>query len=1044
MGDFKDAFVARFGADTSEFDKALKKLERNTKSSMEKVTAVTNASAVAFAGLASAVAFTTAVFVKFEKGLIAVQKTTNLSDKEIENLGDDLLNISKTAPVAISSLLSISEAAGQLGITGRQNVVKFTDTVAKLEATTNLQGEEAAKTLARILNVTGENVESVDKLGSAFVKLGNEVAASEAEIATNTAEVAKSTAIFGIGAANATALGASMAELGIQAEIGGSVVGRAFIKIKDGIDNGGESLAALSRATGIASKDLKQAFEKDATGVFVKFLKSIKNVTAAGGNATQFLEQFGLKGAGVGKVLAPLALRVEGVEKNLIRANTEFANATALEDEFTKASESVAAQLEVTKNKITAAQIELGEKFAPVILEVSKKVGGLFESFSNLDEGTIATIARIGLAATVFAGIITTLGLVTKAVMVLRVALIGLGVGTGTGPLVMVVTALGVLAAGVVSFWATAVDETEEAEKKIAKAAKKIEKETKKAAEATAKAWSEAINAWKGETPTDLWEKQRLANIKQRAKEEKEAAAAAKEEVKLLREKEAAKNDLRVEANRKALKAREKHAEDMNAVGRDFLRTQLELVNEEVAKVTLALKRKNDQLRSIGRTFLQEQQAADASAGIAKQAAQDEIEASQVASFQEFRRKIAAQQTAFETAEAAHIAKMQSVGQAFLTAQTTKDAAEETALKDHYAKMIALNAKYLKDKEAQEGDATTEIVTPITTGSQSLDTILVTLGSKLQGLSGAIAAYNSNVSFSGNLPGMAVGAGIDLLMSNEEFAAAFEELNTIIGEVLAPVIVELIPILESIGEVLIALSPLIEKMVPAIKTVALVISEFINLFVPLIDTIDELVENITSMFESFSSHFESLTSTLSSLKDVFTNVGEFIKSLSTVISGLSTALSSIGTLLTTLSTSLTSVATTVSTLTTGMSSLTTAVVALTEPINSLISAMDSFNPFSGGGGGSGLFGFHEGGFIEDNKATTIPSIMRPNIHDTQLVATQPGEFIIPKDTSSKLMNYLKNIPSGGGKQSVNVTIGFTDDAVNYITEKQRENTVLDT
>ena len=1037
MGDFKDAFVARFGADTKEFDKALKKLEKNTKASMEKVTAVTNTAAVAFVGLASAVALTTAEFIKFEKGLIGVQKTTNLSDQEIEKLGDDLINIAKKAPIAIDSLLSISEAAGQLGISGRENIVKFTDTIAKLGATTDLQGEEAAKTLARILNVTGENVDSVDKLGSAFVKLGNEVAASEAEIAETTKEVAKSTAIFGIGSANAVALGASLAELGIQAEAGGSIVGKAFIAIKNGIDKGGDSLKRFSDVTGIAAADLKQSFEKDATGVFVKLLRAIKNVNDVGGNTTQFLNSLGLEGIRVNKVLAPMALRVEGVEKNLVRASTEFENATALETEFALKSKSVAAQLEITKNKITAAQIALGDKFAPIVLEVTEKVGDLFESFSELDEGTLSTISQFGLAAVAFTGIITTIGLVTKAILTLRVAVVALG--AGTGPFGLVVTALGLLATGVASFWLTAVDNTKEAEEKLKASSEKIALAAKKSAAETTKAWKEAIAAWKGESISDKYEEGRLARIKQREKQEKAEAEAAKKEVELLKKKEAEKEAARTEANRKDLKAREEHGNEVNAIGREFLRTQLELANEEIAKSVLALKRKNDKLREAGRTFLQEQQAIDAEAGRDKLAEQEEIEEQQVLAFQEFTRKWKEEQAKLEAAEEAHQIKMNTVGQTFLTDQATKDAAAEKALKDHYAKMIALNAKFLKDKEAQEDDA--GIDTPITTGSEPLDATLLKLGNKITGLSGAISGFNT-----GGVTGAALGFGMDVLFSNEEFAAAFEELNEIIGEVLAPLIVELIPVLEAIGEVLIALSPIIEKMLPAVKTLALILVELVNLITPMIGAIDGLIEGLTLMFNGLTDAFSGLVSSLESLGDIFTNVGEFIESLTTTLSSLQAVMSTVSGSFSTVSASLTTLSTGITTLITGLSTLVTAVKALTSPLNSLKDAITSFNPLGGGGGGGGgglgdLLGFQTGGFIEENRATQVPAF-NTALPDRIPALLQPGELVVPKDTTGKLLNHIDSMAKSG-KQQIKVVVEMAEGAIPFIRQKNEEYDYLD-
>lgn len=444
MATEKDDFTANFGADTTGFDTALRKLTKKVDKATQKIADSTATSAIAFAGLTTAIVFTTAAFADYEEGLIAVQKTSNLSDEETEKLGDELIALSKKAPLAIDQLLEIAEAAGQLGIQGRGNIVKFTDTIAKLGATTDLQGEDAAKTLARILNLTGENVDSVDKLGAAFVRLGNNVAASEHEIANLTREVAKSTAIFKIGAANATGIGASLAELGIQAEIGGSVVGRAFIKIREAIDNGGEGLLALSEATGIAADGLKGAFERDATDVFVRFLGTVKDIVESGGNATSFLESFGLKGQGVSKVIAPLALRVADLSVNLQRSANEFENTTALEEEFAIKSKAVSAQLQVAKNKIDAAAVTLGEKFAPTVVKVVTSLADFVDKLNDLDEDTIETIATIGLFATGVAAVTLGLGLAAKAVIIMKVGLLALA-----SPLGLITTAISVAAGGI-------------------------------------------------------------------------------------------------------------------------------------------------------------------------------------------------------------------------------------------------------------------------------------------------------------------------------------------------------------------------------------------------------------------------------------------------------------------------------------------------------------------------------------------------------------------------------------------------------------------
>ena len=481
MATFKDDLTIKFGADASEFNKELNKLVRDTEKSISSVNKVVNTSAVVFTGLAAAVGVVSKSFIEYEKGLIAVQKTSNLSDEATAELGDDLINLSKKAPLAIKSLLEIAETAGQLGVEGAANILKFTETVTKLETTTNLQGGEAAKTLARILKLTGDDVSNVDKLGSAFVRLGNTVAASEVEIAGATGEIAKATSIYKIGTANTVALGASLAELGVQAEIGSSVTGRAFEQIKLAIDKGGDSLKELSNVTGITTANLKKDFEKDATGVFVKFLGSIKKVVDSGGNVNLFLEKFGLKGAGVSKVLAPLANNISSLQKNLKNSNAEFKNATALVNEFAKSSSSLSAQLTTANNKLDAAKTKLGEQLAPVVVDMTTKLANLVDAFASLDTSTIKIITNVILFATKLAGLVLGISLAVKAFLAIKLGMIAFGgVITAlaakififlavTGPLGLLIAGVSAAAVAVGAAWALMADDTEKANDEITK-----------------------------------------------------------------------------------------------------------------------------------------------------------------------------------------------------------------------------------------------------------------------------------------------------------------------------------------------------------------------------------------------------------------------------------------------------------------------------------------------------------------------------------------------------------------------------------------------
>ena len=118
-------------------------------------------------------------FADYENRLIGVGKTTGIAGADLEMLGAEVRLLARDLPVATTELLEIAQAAGQLGVQGTDNILIFTRTVGQLGLASNLAGEEAATTLARLLSVTGESVAEVDRLGSVIVRLGNNFAATE-------------------------------------------------------------------------------------------------------------------------------------------------------------------------------------------------------------------------------------------------------------------------------------------------------------------------------------------------------------------------------------------------------------------------------------------------------------------------------------------------------------------------------------------------------------------------------------------------------------------------------------------------------------------------------------------------------------------------------------------------------------------------------------------------------------------------------------------------------------------------------------------------
>jgi len=320
-------------------------------------------------------------FADFERGLVGIGKTADLEGQALAQLGERVQRLGREIPVATEQLLGIGQAAGQLGVQGADNIARFTETVAKLGTASNLAGEQAATTLARLLNVTGENVASVDRLGSVLVELGNTFAATEAEIASVAERVAQATARFGTSSAEASAFGAAMRSLGIEAEAGGTAVGRAFEAINAAVTQGGSELATLERVTGQTGETLRRTFQNDAVGAVAAFIDALGDIPAS--EQATVLEQLGLSGQRVVQVIGTLANRSEVLGSALNSANAEYEANIALNAEAAKAAGTFSSQMTTFGNLVNEAAVALGAGIAPALQEVT---GGMRDALTAAQE----------------------------------------------------------------------------------------------------------------------------------------------------------------------------------------------------------------------------------------------------------------------------------------------------------------------------------------------------------------------------------------------------------------------------------------------------------------------------------------------------------------------------------------------------------------------------------------------------------------------------------------------------------------------------------
>lgn len=390
-------------------------------------------------------------FRKFERGLVGVGKTTDTEGKSLDKLGEKFLDLSTKIPLSAVELLRLGEVAGQLSVPANE-VAGFSEVLGKLQFSTDVVGEDGAKAIARILNLTGEGTKVINEFGAALVDLGNTAAASESEIVAVAIRVAGNISRFKVTSSEILAISTTLRELGKESELSGSAIGRGFLAIEQAVLNGKEPLKALQtilstsdRFGGLNRKDLKKSFFETPAAVFQEFIKGLNKIETSGGNTTKILKLFGLEGVRINDIYGTLITNTKLLDDRFKQANEQFRKSgktlNALDTEANRAFATLDAKIKMTLATIVKFGIILGKKLKPFVLKFLEIVrdsmkflidNPKFTKFMSIVVGLIAVIGplimmigSIVLAATTAFAVVSILGISLAGLAGISLAVLG-------------------------------------------------------------------------------------------------------------------------------------------------------------------------------------------------------------------------------------------------------------------------------------------------------------------------------------------------------------------------------------------------------------------------------------------------------------------------------------------------------------------------------------------------------------------------------------------------------------------------------------------
>lgn len=322
-------------------------------------------------------------FIGFEDQLANVRKTVGLTAEQAKKVGDELIRYSRTTRTSIGELVDIATVGGQLGV-AEKDILSFTKAIDKL---TVALGDEFAGGATQITQEVGvlrnlfTDIKS-DKIDQDLLRIGNALnvlgtrGLATAPVVTDFAtRISGLTGGLKVSSGDVLGLSAALQELGVNAERGGSNVGRIFnILAKDS--------EKIAKTLGLNVKDFQRLVNTDINEAFLLVAKRVRELGTENTKFSQLLEELGLDATGASEVLQKVGGSLDLVRGSQEAANRSLGDTNSILDEYNIKNSTTQANLDKLGNTINGVAIEIGGTLAPYVEKLAVKFGELATEYA--------------------------------------------------------------------------------------------------------------------------------------------------------------------------------------------------------------------------------------------------------------------------------------------------------------------------------------------------------------------------------------------------------------------------------------------------------------------------------------------------------------------------------------------------------------------------------------------------------------------------------------------------------------------------------------
>lgn len=303
--------------------------------------------------------------IKFESAMADVRKVVDFDTPEqFKEMGNDILKLTRTIPMAGEEIAAIVAAGGQSGV-ARENLLGYAKDAATMGVAFDMAAGDAGTAMATMANVLGKPITEMAQFGDVINHLSDNANSKAADIVNVITRVGSDTRMLGMTENQAAALGSTFLSMGKAPELAAQAVkgmSSAFLQLKAGAHE--KELKKL----GFTTKSFAAAMNKDAQGAISSFIEKVKKMPKdkqypllAKVFGKQYADDVLLLAQNTGEYNRQLGLLQETDENG----NLKYIG--SMQREFENRSNTTENKLTILKNSLTEIAEKIGAAFLPVI-----------------------------------------------------------------------------------------------------------------------------------------------------------------------------------------------------------------------------------------------------------------------------------------------------------------------------------------------------------------------------------------------------------------------------------------------------------------------------------------------------------------------------------------------------------------------------------------------------------------------------------------------------------------------------------------------------